>query len=315
MAMNPMQRKANNSFLLGILITLLITGVIIAFLILQISKLNSEMEAASAHTVYAYVVVDTIQSGTDITSDKVQGVEVNLSVAADTSTFYSAQTRDAEGNPAADSAGALLPTGIKAKVDLNPGTILTTDLTYENEPIRNDLRSEEFNVITLPSQLQTGEYIDIRLRTPEGRDLIVVSHKEVTIPEYGDGTISTNNILINMSEEEILMMSSAIVEAYKMEGAMLYATRYVEPGLQTAAITTYVPSDEVEALIRTDRNIVQEAKNALNQLIDNNRDLVRPGIENATNHEDAADNVTDKTEQEITSLQEEREQYVESLGY
>ena len=44
MAMNPMQRKANNSFLLGILITLLITGAIIAFLIYQVSSLNKEME-------------------------------------------------------------------------------------------------------------------------------------------------------------------------------------------------------------------------------------------------------------------------------
>lgn len=313
MAMNPMQRKANNSFLLGILITLLITGVIIAFLILQISKLNSEMEAASAHTVYAYVVVDTIQSGTDITSDKVQGVEVNLSVAADTSTFYSAQTRDAEGNPAADSAGALLPTGIKAKVDLNPGTILTTDLTYENEPIRNDLRSEEFNVITLPSQLQTGEYIDIRLRMPDGRNVIVVSHKEVTIPNLA-GVDSENCIWMDLTEEETLMMSCAIVESYKMNGAKLYATRYVEPGIQEAATVTYVPNDETKALIERDPNIVQEAKNKLLTVLNSNSALVRPGINSAINNEDAADNVIEKTEDEITSLKEERELYIESIG-
>ncbi len=313
MAMNPMQRKANNSFLLGILITLLITGVIIAFLILQISKLNSEMEAASAHTVYAYVVVDTIQSGTDITSDKVQGVEVNLSVAADTSTFYSAQTRDAEGNPAADSAGALLPTGIKAKVNLNPGTILTTDLTYENEPIRNDLRSEEFNVITLPSQLQAGEYIDIRLRMPDGRNVIVVSHKEVTIPNLA-GVDSENCIWMDLTEEETLMMSCAIVESYKMNGAKLYATRYVEPGIQEAATVTYVPNDETKALIERDPNIVQEAKNELLTVLNSNSALVRPGINSAINNEDAADNVIEKTEDEITSLKEERELYIESIG-
>ena len=313
MAMNPMQRKAINSFLLGILITLLITGVIIAFLILQISKLNSEMEAASAHTVYAYVVVDTIQSGTDITSDKVQGVEVNLSVAADTSTFYSAQTRDAEGNPAADSAGALLPTGIKAKVNLNPGTILTTDLTYENEPIRNDLRSEEFNVITLPSQLQAGEYIDIRLRMPDGRNVIVVSHKEVTIPNLA-GVDSENCIWMDLTEEETLMMSCAIVESYKMNGAKLYATRYVEPGIQEAATVTYVPNDETKALIERDPNIVQEAKNELLTVLNSNSALVRPGINSAINNEDAADNVIKKTEDEITSLKEERELYIESIG-
>ena len=49
MAMNPMQRKANNSFLLGILITLLITGLIIAFLIYQVSQLNAELEEKASH--------------------------------------------------------------------------------------------------------------------------------------------------------------------------------------------------------------------------------------------------------------------------
>ena len=34
MASNPMQRKARNSFLLGMIITLLITGAIIVFLFL-----------------------------------------------------------------------------------------------------------------------------------------------------------------------------------------------------------------------------------------------------------------------------------------
>ncbi len=313
MAMNPMQRKANNSFLLGILITLLITGIIIAFLILQISKLNSEMEEALAHTVYAYVVVDTIESGAEITADKVQGVEVNLSVATDTSTFYSAQTRDTEGNSVADSTGTLFPTGLKAKVALNPGAILTTDLTYEGEEIRDDLRSEEYNVITLPSQLQTGEYIDIRLRTPDGRNLIVVSHKEVTIPTLA-GVDSENCIWMDLTEEEILMMSCAIVESYQMNGAKLYATRYVEPGIQEAATVTYVPNDETRALIERDPNIVQEAKNELLTVLNSNNALVRPGINNAVNNENAADNVIDKTEDEITSLKEERELYIESIG-
>lgn len=311
MAMNPMQRKANNSFLLGILITLLITGVIIGFLILQVSKLNSEIEESESHKVYGYVLIGEVKSGTEITSDKVKGVELNIS--ADTSTLYSSQTRDADGNPIADATGALFPTGLKAKIDLNPGSILTTDLTYEDEAISNDLRSEEYNVITLPSQLQTGEYIDIRLRTPDGRNLIVVSHKEVTLPTLA-GVDSTNCIWVDLTEEEILMMSCAIVESYQMNGAKLYATRYVEPGIQEAATVTYVPNDETRALIERDPNIVQEAKNELLTVLNSNSSLVRPGIESAVNNEDAADNVVEKTEDEITSLKEERELYIESIG-
>lgn len=296
MAMNPMQRKANNSFLLGILITLVITGAIIAFLIFQVLNLNTEIEEIQAHTVNAYIVIDEIKSGTEITTAQVQRVELNMDINVDTSTLYTT-----------------IPAGLMAKVDLNPGTVMTTDLTYENEPLTSDVRTVEYNVITLPSQLTTGEYIDIRLRTPDGRNLIVVSHKEVTIPNIA-GVDSTNCIWLDLSEEEILMMSSAIVEAYKMNGAMLYATRYVEPGIQEAATVTYVPNDETRALIERDPNIVEEAKNALLSVLNANSGLVRPGINNAINNEDAADNVVEKTEDEITSLQEERELYIESLG-
>ena len=311
MAMNPMQRKANNSFLLGILITLLITGIIIGFLIYHISNLNSQIEEEQSHRVYGYVVTGEIASGTEITSDKIKGIELNIDT--DTSTIYSSRTTDADGNVVADTTGALFPMGLKAKVNLNPGTVITTDLTYEDEALTADVRNQEYNVIQLASQLQTGDYIDVRLRTPEGRDLIVVSHKEVTIPQIA-GVDSTNCIWIELSEEETLMMSSAIVEAYRMNGAKLYTTVYVEPGIQEAATTTYVPSAEVEALIRTDPNIVQEAKNALISLFDSNRDLIRQGLNSAVNNEDADDNVVDKTEDEISSLQDERELYIESLG-
>ncbi len=311
MAMNPMQRKANNSFLLGIVITLLITGTIIGFLIYQVSNLNNQIQEEQSHRVYGYVVTAEIASGTEITSDKIRGIELNIET--DSSTIYSSRTVDSNGDTIADPTGSLFPVGLKAKVNLNPGTVLTTDLTYEEEALTADVRNQEYNVIQITSQLQTGDYIDVRLRTPEGRDLIVVSHKEVTIPQIA-GVDSTNCIWLQLSEEETLMMSSAIVEAYRMNGARLYTTTYVEPGLQEAATTTYVPSAEVEALIRTDPNIVQEAKNALISLFDTNRDLVRQGINSAVNNEDAEDNVVQKTEEEITSLQEERELYIESLG-
>ena len=265
-------------------------------MIFQVLNLNTEIEEIQAHTVNAYIVIDEIKSGTEITTAQVQRVELNMDINVDTSTLYTT-----------------IPAGLMAKVDLNPGTVMTTDLTYENEPLTSDVRTVEYNVITLPSQLTTGEYIDIRLRTPDGRSLIVISHKEVTIPQLA-GVDSTNCIWLDLTEEEILMMSCAIVETYQMNGAMLYTTKYVEAGIQEAATVTYVPNDEVRALIERDPNIVQEAKNALLTTLNSNSSLVRPGIESSVNNEDAADNVVEKTEDEITSLQQEREAYIDSLG-
>ena len=41
----------------------------------------------------------------------------------------------------------------------------------------------------------TDDYIDVRLRLPDGQDLIVISHKKITIPEMEDGTLSTTNLI------------------------------------------------------------------------------------------------------------------------
>ena len=310
MAMNPMQRKANNSFLLGILITLLITRIIIAFLIYQVSQLNTQLKEEEALKVTVYVVTDTIKSGEAMNPDKLQLIEATLG-GVDKSNFVTTlNTYDAENTATGEIETVYTQ---KAKVDLNPGTVITNDLIYEDEALTADVRTQEYNVITPMTQLTTGEYIDVRLRTPDGRDLIVVSHKQVTIPELADGTVSSTNMLMDLSEEETLMMSCAIVETYQMNGAKLYATKYVEPGTQTAATPTYVPNDETRALIERDPNIVQEAKNELLNTLNGNSGLVRPGIDSATNNEDAADNVVSKTEEEITAQQDEREAYVESL--
>lgn len=310
MAMNPMQRKANNSFLLGMLITLLITGIIIALLIVQVSKLNKEIKSEESKKVKAYVISDTIKSGETISEDKLQLVETNLGTVDTSNLVTVLETQDVE-NPATGELETVYTQ--KAKVDLNPGTVLTSDLLYEGEKVTSDVRTQEYNVIIPTSQLQTGDYVDVRLRTPDGRDLIVISHKEVTIPTILD--IDTgDSIWMDLTEEETLMMSCAIVESYQMNGSKLYTAKYVEAGIQEAATPTYLPNDATITLINKDPNIVQEAKNELITRYNENKNTIRPGINNAVNNEDAEDNVVDKTEEEITGLKEKREEYIESLS-
>ena len=90
MAKNPMQRKANISFLLGMLLTLLITGGIIAYLIVQMSNLNEKIQTIESETVYGYAVSKEIKSGETITSDKLKGVKLNLNGIKAKNIFLSA---------------------------------------------------------------------------------------------------------------------------------------------------------------------------------------------------------------------------------
>lgn len=69
-----------------------------------------------------------------------------------------------------------------------------------------------------------------------------------------------------MTEEEILSLSSAIVDAY-LHKASIYALTYVEPQFQTPAIATYPANSEVLKLLESDPNIVRRAEQELSRQV------------------------------------------------
>ena len=405
MAKNPMQRRANTSFILGILITLLITGIVIVFLVMQLMKSRETIQTYEANRVSVFVLNTRVNSGQTITEDMITTKQVDKSTVPENAfndltllTNYSLE--DANGNPirtnefgdlyveiteqnatgqtvnsvyvittddgekyyryanpeTAYSASQVKETSngyavttatgdvpvteingsyyaqhqetqneekveyplsqvpIVAKVTMAPNTVLTNTLIAKStDKVTDDLRRQEYSVILITSQIVTGDYIDIRLRMPDGTDYIVASHKEVEIPIIGDMD-SPNTISIQVTEDEIVTISNAIVESYMMPGSVLYASRYVEPGLQEKATPTYLPSQKVKTLIDQNPNVTEVAKRELNARYTNgtNRNNINDVLNQ--NAEEAADNVTDKTEEEITLIQDERQQYLDSLA-
>ena len=299
MAMNPMQRKANNYLLIGVLVTLLITGSIIAMLFMQLNKLNSQIKAQESKMKNVYVVSQDINSGEVVSISSLKQVMVT----------GEAIPTDVIG------AGNITEETI-AKINLKKGTVLTSGMVSEaDEQTTADLRTQEYNMVLLPTQIQTGEYIDIRLRLPNGTDYIVVSKKKVEIPTI-DGVESANTIKVNVSEEEILLMSNAIVEAYWATGSKLYATTYVEPGMQDQATPTYLPSDKVVELMNTDPNIETVARNELFTRYNNTAASIRGNITNTLNMyaAEGQSNIESGVQEEITKAKEERQSYLEALG-
>ena len=197
---------------------------------------------------------------------------------------------------------------------MKANTVLTRELVAQSDEVNtDDVRIQEFNMVTLPSTLETGDFVDIRLRMPNGTDYIVVSKKEVTIPDVA-GVPSTDTIEVNMSEDEILTMSNAIVEAYIMKGSELYATKYTDPGNQAKSATTYPVSKETMEIINNDSNIVETAKKALWSRY--NTDQRNGNVNNNLNKysEESADNVETGIEEQIQKQKELRENYLESLN-
>ena len=103
MATNPMQRKARNSFLLGMFITMLIAGVIIAFLFIQLKNKMDKEKAELQASVQAYVLNQDVSSGQVITTDMLtkQTVNKNLvpsNATSDITVIQNYALQDKEGN-------------------------------------------------------------------------------------------------------------------------------------------------------------------------------------------------------------------------
>lgn len=316
MASNPMQRQKRVSFLLGMLVMLIIAAIVIGLLFMQLINLKKEQDAAKAAQRNVYVVSEDVSSGSGIQITAIEGdtsrtpnvtqdiadsavVPDNIATSSD---FYSD-----EGQTQARS-------DLIAKIDLKAGTILTKDmLTTSSEQVTNDLRKQEYNMLSLPTDLVDGDFVDVRVRFGNGQDYIVVAKKQVKIPEMA-GAPAEGVININLSEDETIAMSSAIIETYQLKSVEMYVTRYTDPGMQIAATPTYPVSAEALNLMSSNPNMLDEAKAAIASRY--NRDLRENYINNQLNSVDAEDrqsNLETSVEEHITQQKELRQQYLQSL--
>lgn len=361
MATNPMQRKARNSFLLGMLVMLLISGLIIALLFMQLmSKTKKEKEQLKA-SVNAYVLNQDVSSGQVITKDMltIQVVNRNLvpsNATSDISNIENYALQDKEGNDIYtkydNNSNAKLyikkdgreyevqkegetdnyfitknnnkeylelnSVPLVAKVTMKKNTLITTELLSKSDNlVQDDVRKQEYNMLVLPMDLQTGDYIDVRIMLPSGQDYIVVAKKEVEIPKVS-GVNTEDTIWINLSEDEILHMSCAIIEAYQLKGAKIYATKYTEAGMQEAATPTYPINGSTSALLQNNPNILEKAMNELKARYSNtNASELRENYINSaiSNQGDQAQtNLETNMQESITNSKNSRKEYLDSLA-
>lgn len=354
MATNPMQRKARNSFLLGMLLMLVIAGLVIGILFVQLKNYKDKEKQDLQNSVKVWVLNTNVSSGQVITNDMLKQETVNKTFVPNNATgnldiLNNYALQDKEGNSVIteykDNQAKLYinrnnkkyelnqetETGsyyitqngekqylelttvpLVAKVNMYKNTVITTDMIAKGSNVTNDdVRKQEYNVIVLPTQIATGDYVDIRLALPSGQDYIVVSKKEVEVPEIG-GIPSEDTIWIKLSEEEIITMNNAIVDAWKA-GAKLYATTYTEAGMQVAATPTYSVSKEVYSLILSNPNIIEQAKTALNNRY--NVEQRNGPLNSAINTgEEGQERLETKMQESDTNSKDNRKKFVDSLA-
>ena len=209
---------------------------------------------------------------------------------------------------------------VLARVDMNVNTVVTPKFVVQSsEIVTDDTRQEQYNMITLPVDLMTNDYVDIRLKTPSGQNFIVISKVQVDVPMNSDGSYVIDTIRVNLREDEILAMSSAIVEAYGVKGSELYVTKYVDPAMQEAALPTYTPNAAVTAQIQSNPNIVEIAKEELasrySEAAKQTRNEYLQQLINSVDSKEYYNNIEQGVKGDISGNVTARKKYLESLGY
>ncbi|WP_195570707.1 SAF domain-containing protein [Paenibacillus sp. 1001270B_150601_E10] len=145
--------------------------------------------------------------------------------------------------------------GKAVKIEVVPNIPVTTNLLANKEELSNDARWIETSVVQLPIDLQPKEAVDIRIRFPDGQDFVVLDQKWIK-------KLQQPTIWLQLTEQELLTLSSAYVDAYLNSG-QIYAVRYIEPMLQQKAIVNYPVNESVLKLMEKNPNIIEKANRQL----------------------------------------------------
>ena len=204
------------------------------------NKLKADLEA---NTLSVYVASTYIAGGDTIVADgeTPNVVRQQIRTGLDSSFYIS----EAE-------------LGQSALVDIAEGTPVMYAMVTADE-FDKDTRNYEISVANLMTTQMNNDFVDVRIMFPNGEDYIILSHKKLN-----NLVLETNVFTCQANEEEILRMSSAIIDAYCTTGAYIYTTTYVASDAQEAATPTYPVKAETLELINSDPNVLTKAIETLN---------------------------------------------------
>ena len=136
-------------------------------------------------------------------------------------------------------------------IPIMTGTQLLAGMLTDKS-VTTDQREMEYEVIHINTNIVSNDTVDIRIVYPNGESYVVISKKAIK------GVQPESTICYFwLSEDELLNMSAAIVDAGLYQGSRLITAKYVEPSIQEASIVTYTPSLQVMSLIESNPDIVE----------------------------------------------------------
>lgn len=241
----------------------------IAILLIIIAALVAGGGVAVAFFIYNQSIIAVYEENTAILNAQIESIGSMTQVYVYRTDTVKGQEITAEMLETATIPSKMLTTdmvtdpntiiGLYCKVDYTAGTPITKsvvmepDITDESK-LYHTVREYDVVVNMWPIGLEIGDYVDLRFMMPYGEEYIVLSHMRI------DG-MSEATVKFDMTEVQINLYQSAMVDYYlnSEQGAMLYFTKYVEPGVQDPANITYKVSNEIMEAMKKNSNLYATA--------------------------------------------------------
>jgi len=152
--------------------------------------------------------------------------------------------------------------GKMVSMDVAEGMYLTESMLLLGEENRRDVYVSEAEI---PDHIQDGNRIDVRIRYSNAEDYVVLSDK---ILQRGT---SENGMILKLTEEEILILSSAVADKEYYSDVRLYVVGYPEYEQTENGKVTYPVRKEILILLGRE-HVEGESRSALEKrLLQNQR--------------------------------------------
>lgn len=309
MAMNPMQRKIRNSFLFGFLIAVIVAALIVGLLFMKIKGLNDEIvemqEKQKVAITNVYTLTKDVKKDQKLAGDESGEGSIVTTVSVPSQLVPANAVTDANIDELFRvSEGENSYYSMIAKCDMSQNTLLTTDLVEKSDKM-GSYRLVEYSMITMPTKLAEGDYIDIRIKYPTGESLVVLSKIKVE-------STTASTMWLTLSEGQYLLVHNAIIESYIVDGCEVYATQYTNAA-QPALNQTYMPKQNIRAFI--ERNGLSESDEEIIEMNDEETRDVIEALLAKYELDEQIDKVKEGFTAEKTAIQSAREELLGEMGY
>lgn len=126
--------------------------------------------------------------------------------------------------------------GMTVAQDVAEDTCLTKEMVYYEA---GNVREVFLEIVEIPVHIQSGDRVDVRIRYYNAEDYIVLSNKVLVKYEAGKGMV------LELTEEEILLLSSAVSDSGRYKNTKLYVVEYPEYKQVETSIANYIATMEI----------------------------------------------------------------------